>query len=207
MTKDKLEKEAGESWWNDNNCSGALSTKKIYICGYLAGAEPREKRIAEQEELLNSTLEENKDIYKKMADLDTALEDCSLTDARIKIKELEKENAELKVYNEKLLNSDIEKHNKIVELNDKLNNLSKVAEVRLANWQKYEQENAELKERADKADLDSVTFFNQLCKAKELLEDLIKFQPYIDREAFFISLGNEWKTAIYRAEQFLKEDK
>ena len=57
-----------------------------------------EKRIVEQEELLNSTLEENKEIYKKMADLDTALEDCteSLTDARIKIKELEKENAELK---------------------------------------------------------------------------------------------------------------
>lgn len=93
MTKEKLDKEAGESWWNDNNCSGALSTKKIYICGFLAGAEPREKRIAEQEELLNSTLEENKEIYKKMADLDTALEDCteSLTDARIKIKELEKE--------------------------------------------------------------------------------------------------------------------
>ena len=37
-----------------------------------------------------------------MADLDTALEDCteSLTDARIKIKELEKENAELKEINE-----------------------------------------------------------------------------------------------------------
>jgi hypothetical protein len=56
------------------------------------------ERIAEQEELLNSTLEENKDIYKKMADLDTALEDCteSLTDARIKIKELEEENASIK---------------------------------------------------------------------------------------------------------------
>ena len=49
------------------------------------------ERIAKQEELLNSTLAENKEIYKKMADLDTALEDCteSLTDARIKIKELE----------------------------------------------------------------------------------------------------------------------
>lgn len=56
------------------------------------------ERITEQEELLNSTLDENKEIYKKMTDLDTALEDCteSLTDARIKIKELEKENEELK---------------------------------------------------------------------------------------------------------------
>ena len=52
------------------------------------------ERIAKQEELLNSTIDENKEIYKKMADLDTALEDCteSLTDARIKIKELEGKN-------------------------------------------------------------------------------------------------------------------
>jgi hypothetical protein len=32
-----------------------------------------------------------------------------------------------------------------------------------------EKENAELKERADKADLDSVLFFNQLCKAKKII--------------------------------------
>ena len=72
------------------------------IRAYICGRRKSEKRIVEQEELLNSTLEENKEIYKKMADLDTALEDCteSLTDARIKIKELEKENAELKAINE-----------------------------------------------------------------------------------------------------------
>ena len=45
----------------------------------------------------------------------------------------------------------------------------------------------------------------ELTKAKELLEDLIRFQPYIDKEAMFLSIGNEWKTAIYKAEQFLKE--
>ena len=161
MTKEELDKEAGESWWNDNNCSGGLSTKKIYICGYLAGAEPREKRIAEQEELLNSTLDENKDIYKKMADLDTALEDCteSLTDARIKIKELEKENTGLK---------------------DKLRNLESVAKVRLDNWQKYEQENAELKR--DKSELCNaineegkacVKLNEKLSKAKGFIEKLL----------------------------------
>ena len=161
MTKEELDKEAGESWWNDNNCSGALSTKKIYICGYLAGAKPREKRITELGELLNSTLEENKEIYKKMADLDTALEDCteSLTDARIKIKELEKENAELK---------------------DKLKNLESVAEVRLANWQKYEKENAELKR--DKSELCNaineegkacVKLNEKLSKAKGFIEKLL----------------------------------
>lgn len=37
--------------------------------------------------------------------------DCYLT-----VTELEAENANLKIYNEKLLTSDIEKHNKIVEL-------------------------------------------------------------------------------------------
>ena len=36
------------------------------------------------------------------------------------------------------------------ELKDKLNNLASVAEVRLANWQKYEKENAELKEQVEK---------------------------------------------------------
>lgn len=50
MTGEVLKQEAKESWWNDNNCSGALSTEKIYECGYLAGAEPREKRIAELEQ-------------------------------------------------------------------------------------------------------------------------------------------------------------
>lgn len=35
------------------------------------------------------------------------------------------------------------------ELKDKLKNLSKVAEVRLANWQKYEKENAELKRQLE----------------------------------------------------------
>ncbi|MBQ1998064.1 MAG: hypothetical protein II220_01110, partial [Spirochaetales bacterium] len=36
------------------------------------------------------------------------------------------------------------------ELKDKLKNLESVAEVRLANWQKYEQENAELKAQIEK---------------------------------------------------------
>lgn len=80
---------------------GKIETVKVYNQAYV---DKQQKRIAEQEELLNSTLEENKDIYKKMADLDTALEDCteSLTDARIKIKELEKENTTLKERNAKL---------------------------------------------------------------------------------------------------------
>ena len=200
MTKEELEKEAGKSWWNDNNCSGALSTKKIYICGYLAGAEPREKRIAEQGELLNSTLEENKDIYKKMADLDTALEDCteSLTDARIKIKELEKELEQAKKVQvvehfeaygqcrDSRRIAGLETEN--AELKDKLKNLESVAEVRLANWQKYEKENKELKEQNN--------------KAKEIVRGLyFIIQGRIDYENN-IAIADE----MWRAKQFWKEE-
>ena len=41
--------------------------------------------------------------------------------------------------------SDLQKENE--ELKEKLKNLASVAEVRLANWQKYEKENAELKKQ------------------------------------------------------------
>jgi hypothetical protein len=40
-------------------------------------------------------------------------------------------------------------------------------------------ENAELKERADKADLDSVLFFNQLCKAKAIIKDYMIVADHI----------------------------
>ena len=62
---------------------------------------------------------------RKMTDKEKELQAEAIDYYRKQIADLEKENA---------------------ELNDKLNNLSKVAEVRLANWQKYEKENKELKE-------------------------------------------------------------
>ena len=76
--------------------------------------------------------------------------------------ELEKENAELKAYNEKLLDSDIEKHNKIVELEKELEQTKKVQVVE--HFEAYgqcrdsrriaglETENAELKETIHKAE-------------------------------------------------------
>ena len=74
--------------------------------------------------------------------------------------------------------AELEKENE--ELNDKLKNLSKVAEVRLANWQKYEQENAELKR--DKSELCNaineegkacVKLNEKLSKAKGFIEKLL----------------------------------
>ena len=66
-------------------------------------------------------------------------------------------------------------------------------------YAELEKENAELKERADRADLDSVTFFNQLCKAKEIISELLNS-----------CFGYNSKTVNYevktKAEQFLKEN-
>lgn len=89
--------------------------------------------------------------------------------------------------------------------------------------EELEKENAELKERADKADLDSVTFFNQLCKAKDIIKDLSKslflakgiVRDLIDDTVDFkeskeraIYCYEREKFDIYKqAEQFLKEDK
>ena len=47
MTDKELAKE---SWWNDNNCSGAMSTEKIYECGFLAGLKagrPKWHKVAD----------------------------------------------------------------------------------------------------------------------------------------------------------------
>ena len=98
MTKEELEKEAKESWWNDNNCSGALPTKKIYKCGYIAGAEPREKRIAELEQLIKT---QNRKLRQQSKECDKAINRVEIlakenVELKTKVTALEKENAELK---------------------------------------------------------------------------------------------------------------
>lgn len=47
MTDKELAKE---SWWNDDGCSGAMSTEKIYECGFLAGLKagrPKWHKVAD----------------------------------------------------------------------------------------------------------------------------------------------------------------
>lgn len=95
------------------------------------------------------------------------------------------------------------------ELKDKLKNLSKVAEVRLANWQKYEQENAELKainegycrSRDRLASIGLPTFMscketvNKLKEAKDLIRNLLR-----------VTYGEGWNYSLdvkVKAEQFL----
>ena len=65
---------------------------------------------------------------------------------------------------------------------------------------KLEKENAELKERADKADLDSVLFFNQLCKAKEIISEFVEWANWQGN-----SKCPSFKSIQEQAEQFLNE--
>ena len=85
MTKEELEKEAIKA--SDKKCVKGCSKYYRYGFqdGYLAGAEPREKRIAELEQKLEQT---EKDLADYQFNYPT-------------IKELQKENAELKSENQK----------------------------------------------------------------------------------------------------------
>ena len=40
-------------------------------------------------------------------------------------------------------------------------------------------------------------------EAKGIIKDLIQFQPYIDKEMIFHSIGNEWKISVLKAREFL----
>lgn len=93
MTKEELEKEARQKAleWNHKKINGKYNRPPIanwscYEKGYLAGAEPREKRIAELEEE-NANVKETLEGYKKIAKW------CDKCD---KIADLKKENAEAK---------------------------------------------------------------------------------------------------------------
>lgn len=101
------------------------------------------------------------------------------------------------------------------ELKDKLKNLESVAEVRLANWQKCEEENKELKainegycrSRDRLASIGLPTFMscketvNKLKEAKEIIKRLMDIINH-DLKCFDTMAGLDIKQ---KAEQFLKE--
>ena len=139
--------------------------------------------------------DENNDVCTTMGELIITLKG---------ITELEEENTKLKAYNEKLLDGDIEKHNKIVELEGKLNNLAKVAEVRLANWQKCAKDIEVLtkdkdyfSDALDKQIEATLKLLKEFYKAKELIKRLLK-----------ATYGEGWNYSLQvkiEAEKFLKE--
>ena len=111
MTKEELEKEAKESWWNDDNCSGALPTEKIYECGYLASAEPREKQIQIDAEHIIALQKQNGELTDKVKELEEKLANA---DYQLEGRDLEIKELEQKLETER--NSRIALVNKIAEL-------------------------------------------------------------------------------------------
>lgn len=92
MTKEELEKEAKEKWWDEDTVSGASIPNRIFVAGYLAGAEPREKRIAELELKIKHLTEHLEP--QAMTSLFEQVEEEVRQEQMIKT--LDKENAELK---------------------------------------------------------------------------------------------------------------
>ena len=64
---------------------------------------------------------------------------------------------------------------------------------------------SEIEKQASALIIENAELKDNLTKAKEILEDIIKFQPYIDRDAMFLTKGNDWKEVIFKAEQFIKD--
>lgn len=126
--------------------------------------------------------------YAQMAD--------RLYDQEQQMKRLEEENAKLKAYNEKLLNGDIEKHNKIVELQNAYNETEELLSKQIEVTYKLDKENAELKR--DKEDL--IFIRNQ--KAKFICED--KEQLTYAKTIIQDLLNNSDEYARQRAIDFLK---
>ena len=107
MTKDEFEKEAEEKYFNHEMADFQGFYPRHYYClGYLESAEPREKRIAELEK-------ENAELQEKISVLLSCkkcpenkggwicvkeYENKCLSQKIVYIKELKKENAELKAF-------------------------------------------------------------------------------------------------------------
>lgn len=93
---------------------------------------------------------------------------------------------------------DLEKEN--AELKDKLNNLASVAEVRLANWQKYEKENAELEKKVKilegTMNLHEGILWNDLhkleAKNKALKRKCENLQKYLDTQNSYRECAETW---------------
>lgn len=66
--------------------------------------------------------------------------------------------------------------NKYVRMVDRIARAEEIQLYTENRCDALEKENAELKKRADKADLDSILFFNQLCKAKEIIREFMKYE-------------------------------
>ena len=196
MTKEEIIKEAQEQV---NYCTPIYS--ESFIQGYLASAEPREKRITELEHQLT---------HRNCLD-------CSNHSSNLRMRNLalEKENAELRKVAEFQQSSNMSRHfenKKLKEglavgstFNKALNSMNKNLEEERNKYRNMvfdlQKENAELKEKYVKnicdCDICDTYCNSQLIKAKEIIKTFLGFAEtfgYSPSMAKFIA----------EAEQFIK---
>lgn len=180
MTKEEQRQEAEE--WLCNNLHSA--SEEDFIKAMVDIAEPREKQLQEKDKKIAELVSKNYKLEYQKENLENKIEHHQEV-----IDTLQKENAELR---KKLL--DVEECFISASSGDDFEMAESAREVmEVLDIPCYRHNDGREK--------------SKLTKAKELLEDLIRFQPYIDKEAIFLPIGSEWKTAIYKAEQFLREGK
>jgi len=209
MTTDELKKEAERKCVDDTHyCIGGFGGN-AYCEGYLAGAEPREKRIAELEKE-NAELDSQKNRNKYCYSCVNATEKCFRNEIGCpceKYKSYKDENAELEreircecsrcVYSDSpCIRSDygVEKEEDVCP------NYENV----FVAYSQLKKENAELKKKCyKKAVKDYCKVEKLLTKAKELLKNLLDVAKFYNKHRDKGAIMDI--TPIYDAEQFLKE--
>ena len=211
MTTDELKKEAERKCVDDTHyCIGGFGGN-AYCEGYLAGAEPREKRIAELEKE-NAELDSQKNRNKYCYSCVNATEKCFRNEIGCpceKYKSYKDENAELEreircecsrcVYSDSAcIRSDygVEKEEDVCP------NYENV----FVAYSQLKKENAELKLKLEALDgqtpwkdiKDKSEVIGQLTKAKEIITELYHSIPS--------SMADYYKDAMEKAENFLKGD-
>ena len=192
MNREELKKEAQEQV---NYCTPLYP--QSFIQGYLAGAEPRENKIAEIKANCDLAIE-GRDIKIKELELELTVEkDLHQEETNLHlhaeeyIKSLEKENEEMK---KGLGCETCQIHLEYIILNDKINDLEK--------------ENAELKKENE--ELPTIAFQQgaewwkkktekKLAQAKEIIKE---FVCHYNNKTIYV---NNVKPLLEQAEQFLKE--
>lgn len=215
VIKDKLKKEA-EEWLSitDNHLNDErthfLSESEYAEQAYLAGAEPREKRIAELEEKLTEkvTLESLDVVSGKITELEEAKANLEyLLEGRDnEIADLEKKNKVLaqNLEDTEIINAGLKK-----KLKEELKTIADKDLSFVARFDALEKENAELKDdnkvMADNYSKMEQKFYDNLTKAKEIIKKLME---HLSR---YVWIGdNKTKPAmekdITEAEQFLNSE-
>lgn len=195
MNKEEIEKEAEEKFKvnNEDKDREHYYDRMWFKTGYLAGSEPREKRIEELERKLEQT---EKDLADYQFNYPT-------------IKELEKENAELKnKLTEKVTLESLDvvsaKMNDLEKENSELKRNKKTV-VHLADCleEKMKERVEELETRCNELFLQNNEFAEHLTKAKEIIKILLQY----DRGQFFDNriIYEKYMRTRGDAEQFLKE--